>query len=245
MNKLLIALAVVIISGGAYYASRKEAAPAQVQVPGSSTTHNFDRPKKSAHYESNTPAHGAVLAGQPLRVVIDFNFDLAEPSQITVTKDSRTYSTGATHIYDNKLAMATDLLPMPDGLYTVAYKACWPDQSCHDGRFQFALNRSLASSFTDLSQSNEITIRMSDIKFKPMNIIVKSGAKVTWINDDNEGHYTNTDAHPSHTYQQDMNSRLLKKGEQFSYVVRHPSGSILPYHCSAHAAGMTGTILVK
>src|SRR3989344_2367751 len=57
-------------------------------------SNQFQSPRKSAHYESNTPAHGAVLAAPPVNVVIDFNFDLAKPSTISITKDVMEYGQG-------------------------------------------------------------------------------------------------------------------------------------------------------
>src|SRR3990167_10810379 len=56
----------------------------QNSTSGTITNNQFQNPKKSAHYESNTPAHGATLAGVPINVVIDFNFDVAENSRIEI-----------------------------------------------------------------------------------------------------------------------------------------------------------------
>src|SRR3989344_9474606 len=68
----------------------------QNSTSGTITNSQFQNPKKSAHYESNTPAHGATLAGVPINVVIDFNFDLAKPSAIQIFHDGTEYGTGET-----------------------------------------------------------------------------------------------------------------------------------------------------
>lgn len=204
---------------------------------------SFANPKKSAHYESNTPAHGVTLAGVPMNVVIDFNFDLAKPSEIKILKDSQDLGEGETIIDKNKSSMRRRMNPdASDGLYTVEYKACWPDGSCHDGSFQFAVDQGLASSFDDQTNKKEVTIKLSQIKFNPQNIKVSKRTKVTWINDDEVEHYINTDSHPSHSFYPDQNSKLLKKGDKFSLIFDTPG--IYPYHCSAHASSMTGTLLV-
>lgn len=200
--------------------------------------------KKSAHYESNTPAHGSILAGVPVNVVIDFNFDLGPGSSISIKTGDREYGTGDTIIDSNKLAMRRNMdSNAPDGLYTVNYKACWPDGSCHDGHFQFNIDGTKADGYTDLRNKTEVTVKLSEIAFKPANIRISRGTKVIWINEDEVSHYVNTDAHPSHTYYPKQNSRALNKGDMFSLTF--DKAGIYPYHCSAHAVIMKGSVIVE
>jgi len=217
----------------------------QEETPKTSpTSFTFTNPKKSAHYETNTPAHGSTLAGTPINVVIDFNFDLAKPSEIKILKERTDYGTGETIIDTNKLSMRRTMKSdSPDGLYTVDYKACWPDKSCHDGTFQFAIDRSQAKTYDDQTGKKEVTIKMSEVMFKPQNIKLTRGTKVTWVNDDSAEHYVNTDSHPSHTYSPTQNSKALKKGE--SFTLTFDQAGIYPYHCSAHASSMTGSLLIE
>lgn len=204
----------------------------------------FETPKKSAHYESNTPFHGAVVAGVPVNVVIDFNFDLAKGSDISITKDRMEYGVGEVVIDENKLAMRRKMNPAAqDGVYEVNYKACWPDGSCHDGNFQFAVDRTKSSEFEDMLGKSEVAVRLSEIAFRMQNIRISAGTKVTWINDDEVEHYVNSDSHPAHTYFLLQNSQALSKGDSFS--VTFDKEGIYPYHCSAHASSMTGAILVE
>lgn len=203
----------------------------------------FNKAKKSAHYETNTPAHGAVLAAPPVNVVIDFNFDLAAPSAISIKKDGKEYGQGNTIIDSNKLSMRRNFAAdAPDGKYTVNYNACWPDQSCHDGNFEFTIDRTRASSYENMQGKSEVTIRMSEIMFTPKNIVISKGTKVTWINDEDAEHYVNTDSHPAHTYYPEQNSRSLAKGATYSVIFEKPGA--YPYHCSAHAESMVGNIVV-
>ncbi len=213
--------------------------------------YQFGNPKKSAHYESNTPAHGAVLAGRPLNIVIDFNFDLAKPSEIKIQPRCEAgencqeveYGEGETVIDKNKLAMRQKVVEsIPDGIYTVNYNACWPDGSCHDGNFEFAIDRTLAENYADFRGQKEVKISMKEIKFLPEKIRVDSGTKVTWTNDDMVDHYVNTDSHPAHTYFPEQNSKLLAKGQTHTVTFNTPG--IYPYHCSAHTI-MTGSVLVE
>ena len=179
-----------------------------------------------------------------MNVVIDVNFDLASPSSISITKDGTDYGTSATTIDTNRLAMRRAMqTDTPEGTYTVQYTACWPDKSCHDGHFQFAIARSLRSSFSDETGNREVHVRLKDIAFASQNIRIRPGTTVTWTNDDAVEHYVNTDSHPSHTYFPVQNSQALKTGD--AYRVTFSSPGIYPYHCSAHAATMTGAIIVE
>ena len=248
MKKIILAILGLVAVGFIYkyYAQ----APQTLEKEASQTSEevavgglSFEKPKKSAHYESNTPPHGAILAASPLNVVIDFNFDLTPPSSITIEKDGQEYGVGETKIDPSALALRRDLASeMPDGLYKVSYSACWSDTSCHDGYFQFAIDRNERDGFTDLRNQKEVDVRLSQIKFSPSKILISPGTKVTWINDDPVTHTVNTDSHPAHTYYLAQNSRKLNKGDSYSAVFDKPG--IYPYHCSPHAESMQGQVVV-
>jgi plastocyanin len=215
-----------------------------VETGDESSGEMFGTPKKSAHYESNTPAHGSTVPWVPINVVIDVNFDLRPPSSISIIKDGNEYGVGETVIDSNGLAMRVRMDPnSPNGVYTVVYDACWPDGSCHDGKFQFAIDTSKKESYTDLTGENQVAIDIMDFSFKPQSIRINKGTRVTWENQDSVEHFVNTDSHPAHTYYPDQNSRGLKKGDTYSVVFNE--AGIYPYHCSAHASTMTAFILVE
>ncbi|KKR78263.1 MAG: Blue (Type 1) copper domain protein [Candidatus Curtissbacteria bacterium GW2011_GWA1_40_9] len=214
------------------------------QTPTVNNNNQFQTPKKSAHYESNTPAHGATLAGVPVNVVIDFNFDLAKGSSISITYHGKESGVGQTLIDSNPLAMRRNMDPTtPDGLYTVNYKACWADESCHDGSFQFAIDRSKASGFFDMRNKKEVTVSLKNTAFNHQSLRVSAGTKVTWVNEDDVVHTVNTDSHPAHSYFTSQNSRNLQKSDEYS--VTFEKVGIYPYHCTPHAGIMTGSILVE
>lgn len=241
---VFIIVTAVVLLGGALYVfiafRERLAPPPTTSVEG----FTFQAPKKSAHYESNTPGHGAVLAGVPVNVVVDFNFDLAESSVIAIEQEGKDYGAGETIVDLNKLALRRRMNPeAPDGVYTVRYKACWPDRSCHKGQFQFAVLRARRAAFADLLGRREVTVRLSDISFAPRELRVTRGTKVRWVNDDPVVHYINTDSHPAHTYYKAENSQAIPSGGSYAFVFNEPG--IYPYHCSAHAEDMTGMILVE
>jgi plastocyanin len=95
----------------------------------------------------------------------------------------------------------------------------------------------------DLTNQSEVTVRLSQIKFAPMEVKVSKDTKVTWVNDDEVAHYVNTDAHPAHTHVPDLNSKALDKGDSYAYTFKKPGA--YPYHCSAHASSMVGTVVVE
>src|SRR3990167_8206894 len=197
MNKTFIAAAVIVVLliGFFYFVffktGKSPSAPSvsPEQKTSSTQSASFGIEKKSAHYESNTPTHGATLAGVPQNVVINFNFDLAAPSAIKIEKDGKDYGQGQTLIDENKLTMRRQMDPVsPDGVYTVNYNACWPDKSCHEGNFRFAIDRTQTESFEDFTGAKDITVTLSEIQFKPQNIRIEKGTEVTWINDDDIDH---------------------------------------------------------
>lgn len=231
--------------------------PASVSAPGSNgstlspapaaglrPSPSFSEPKKSAHYENNTPAHGAVFPAPPPEVVVDFNFDLAAPSAIEIVKDGVQYGREEIIIDPGKLSMRRAMdLAAPDGVYTVNYRACWPDGSCHEGHFQFAVDRQAAGAFMDFTGSRDVAVAMISTSFLPSQIRIRRGTNVTWRNEDPFDHFVNTDPHPQHTGFALLNSRALAQGATYSYTFDVPG--TYAYHCSAHADVMHGTVLVE
>ena len=215
----------------------------EIQTPANQAS-PFTTPRKTPHYENSAPAHAVILPASPYNIVINFNFDLAASSQITITNNGKDYATGATSIDINKLTLRRTMdATAPDGTYTVNYKACWPDGSCHDGFFQFAIDRSQVSRYTDLRQQQAITINLTNNNFSPQLIRITKNTSVTWKNNDSVVHYVNTDPHPGHNFYPLQNSRVLNQGDSFIYTFTQPG--IYLYHCSAHADIMTGAILVE
>jgi plastocyanin len=204
----------------------------------------FQDPIKTPHYVDTVPRHASVLPAVPLNVIASFNFDLGPGSELKIIKDGIDYGQGVLEIDDNKLTMRRAMMAdSPEGQYSVQYKACWPDGSCHDGEFGFAIDSSLLVGFMDMRNQTEITITMKDIAFNPKEVIISSGTTVTWTNNDAIDHYINTDPHSGHNYYPYQNSALLKPGD--NYTLQFGKPGVYPYHCSLHAATMTGTIVVQ
>lgn len=232
----IIILALAIIGIGVFTITRKQTSKMD--------TNAFVNEKRTPHFESSTPEHNDVLAAAPTNVVINVNLDLVSiKSTIKVTRDGNEYFTDDTYIESNKLAMRRGFPNNAmDGRYLVNYKACWQDGGCNDGQFRFTIERGKASSFLDMRNKPEVQVQLSQIKFQPMEIGISKGTKVIWTNDDEVEHYVNTDSHPAHTYYPSQNSKALKKGDTFSTTFDTPG--IYPYHCSAHAAVMAGSVVV-
>jgi len=205
--------------------------------------------KQTAIFESSAPAHQSRLAGVPVNIVVDVNQDLIHPSVLSIVKDGQEYGTGVTVIDDNQLAMRTSMrAEAPDGQYTVKYKTCIQVQSpnvdgCEDGQLVFSIDRRLAETFTDRRNQSTVNVELSNIQFQPQNLRISNGTKVVWTNDEDVGHYVNTDSHPAHTFFTAQNSELLNKGDRFETTFELPG--VYPYHCSAHADVMSGTIVVE
>lgn len=200
----------------------------------------------AAHYVDSAPVHGKMFALVPDKVLINFDFSLAEPSTITVTKDNKALQIGKPAIYGpNSLHLSSTLLSdSGDGLYVVKYKACWPDRSCHNGQFAFTVDSKARSTYIDMTGKSEVLVEMKELKFQPTRITVSKGTKVTWINRESPIHFVNTDPHPSHNNLPGFNSLDLKEGQTYSYTLNQVGE--WAYHCSAHfPQGMVGNIIVQ
>lgn len=249
MNKAWIAILILAVAVGAYWLLKNQIAttPSPTQISPQNqppSSDQFSTSKKSAHYESSTPEHGAILAGVPINAVINFNFDLAKGSEIKIDMSGKDYSVGEAIIDTNKLAIRRKMdQSSPHGIYTANYKACWADGSCHDGMFQFKIDRSTVSEFNDMTGKKEIMIDVKNFAFSPAKVKVSKGTRVTWANQDNVVHTVNTDSHPAHTYYLSQNSKDLNKGN--SYAVTFNDPGIYLYHCTPHADSMHGQVLVE
>lgn len=208
------------------------------------TDQEFLEEKKSAHWESNTPLHEDILPAAPINVVVDVNFDLAAPSSISIMREGKEYGVGETTIDANKLALRRAMdATAPDGRYAVQYKACWPDGSCHDGLFQFEIDRTMTDSYDDMLGKSEVTITLADFFIEPAFVRISKGTTVVWQNDDEVNHYINSDGHPAHTYFPNQNSKELLTGDTYRVTFTEPG--YYPYHCSTHPDDMQGVIVVE
>lgn len=205
----------------------------------------IDSEIKTPHFLDSTPMAGDVYAAQPINVTLNFDFDLAEGSDIRVMDaDGNEWTESEPLITDANTALQKELAEgMGDGTYTVEYTACWPDDSCHDGRFSFAIDSSLLGNYTDMRGQSEVAVDMHDIMFDKKDIIISPNTKVTWLNMDEVIHFVNTETHPEHTYYPPQNSRGIEKDQTFSATFETPGQ--YNYHCSAHAEQMRGSIIVQ
>jgi|GEM_PF-1699061 len=260
LSVILLVLVLAALGGGGYYFYTTQdadqepstpSAPSSIPVPLTSTTPSAPvttkdtgiQEVKSAHFEDSTPAHNEVYAVAPMNIVINFNFDLADNSTITIEKGGVDYGSGATILDPNKRSMRRVMKAAPDGIYTVHYTACWPDRSCHDGTFAFTIDSTQVSKYEDMTGKAEVAIELVNTTISPAYIVVSRGTKVTWMNMDAETHYVNADTHPFHTFFLALNSEALSQNDTFSHTFADPGE--YPYHCSSHAAEMTGRVVVK
>jgi plastocyanin len=200
-------------------------------------------PAATDHFASSTPAAGSRLASVPVNIVIDFERDLDTGSDIRVTSQGRDWGSGGTTIDAGGLALRREFnAEAPAGEYEVTYRACFVNGGCQNASYRFSVDPALASEYADQTQKGEVEIVMQNTSFVPPQIRISRGTKVTWVNRDTMDHYVNTDSHPAHTYYLKQNSRAIVQGDSYSTTFDTPG--IYPYHCSAHAAQMRGSIIV-
>jgi plastocyanin len=200
--------------------------------------------QQAAHVADSFPQHGQQLPRGPINVVIDTDLDITEVRSLDVKNQTRSVATAQATIDQTKLAVRRPLESnIPDGTYTVSYELCFDDMQCGTGQHSFTVDSSATQNYMDLRGKSEVTIDLKDIAFTPREILVSPQTTITWTNSDSVEHYVNTETHPYHTYFLAQNSRALSKGETFSTTFGEVGA--YPYHCSAHAHIMRGTIVVQ
>jgi plastocyanin len=85
-------------------------------------------------------------------------------------------------------------------------------------------------------QPGAITVTIDNFSFAPMQLEIKAGTEVTWINKDDVPHTVVSDDHKL------FKSRALDTDEKFSFTFKDPG--TYEYFCSVHPK-MTGKIVVK
>lgn len=234
-SKILLVCSVIILAVlGLFFASSQNQYPVsrddeQVRVP---------------NFVDSTPLHGETYAAAPINITINFNHDIVLGSKISVLDVNRTQWAEGEVLIDgaNTILKRGLRVGMPDGKYLVNYTACRAGGACDDGQFKFSIDSIRLSEYQDLRGQSAIIIKMRDLKFDAAKIIISPATRVTWINEDADGHYVNTETHPQHTYFPTQNSREIKSGETFETIFVTPGQ--YNYHCSAHWPGMVGSIIV-
>lgn len=80
------------------------------------------------------------------------------------------------------------------------------------------------------------TVSIKNFSFNPSTVTVKTGTKVTWVNNDGVSHTVTPDSDNL------FNSSVLSPGQSFSFTFTDP-GSV-NYHCKIHPT-MKGTVIVE
>lgn len=101
------------------------------------------------------------------------------------------------------------------------------------GFIVLAVNRSSARDSDKTTDNSQITIQ--DFSFQPMTLTVPAGAKVSWINKDE-------DPHTVFSTDNAFKSKALDTDDQFSFTFGKPG--TYEYFCTVHPK-MTGKIIVK
>ncbi|MDD1679762.1 MAG: hypothetical protein LUO93_11345 [Methanomicrobiales archaeon] len=243
-SNLLIALMMVItIALAVFSAGCTSSAPQQTppQTPAGVT---FLPARNVSRLMDVTPPAGAIYPGVPLNIVIDVEANLTDSSSMSIQQSGKEY--GTTHMVDDNRVTLRRYMDQaaPDGLYTVTYTACWESGgSCEDGMFQFAIDRSFSSPYTDWRGQSAVTIHIQNETKNPRYVIVSPGTNVTWVNDDPVAHTADSDSHMTHSYYPDLDSGLIEPGASFSHVF--DQAGVYPTHCSEHAETEHAIIIVE
>jgi plastocyanin len=200
--------------------------------------------KNVSHVMDMMPPAGATYPGVPLNVVIDMEMNLTPASTMSIQQNGMEYGM-VQQVDDNRVTLRRYMDPQtPNGVYTVNYSACWENGgTCEDGMFQFAIDRSLSSSYVDWRGQREVTIHIRNEAKDPRYVIVSPGTTVTWANDDKVPHTADSDSHMTHSYYPDLDSGLIEPGMTFSHTFN--LSGVYPTHCSEHPETEHAIIIVE
>lgn len=88
---------------------------------------------------------------------------------------------------------------------------------------------------TNVAPAN-VTVNITNFSFNPSTLNIKTGTKVTWINNDTVAHTITSDSSNL------LHSPLLSPGQSFSFTFNTPGSE--NYHCSVHPM-MTASINIQ
>lgn len=84
--------------------------------------------------------------------------------------------------------------------------------------------------------SSSVTVSIKNFSFSPSALTIKTGTKVTWVNNDSVPHTVTSDAGTL------LNSVTLSPGQSFSFMFTNTGTA--NYHCNIHPT-MKGTVVVE
>lgn len=90
--------------------------------------------------------------------------------------------------------------------------------------------------------AEEVTITYTNNGYSPKTVTVKAGGKVTVKNDSSRNMQFDSDPHPAHTDNQELNAEVVKAGESETFTVMRTG--TFGYHNHLNASE-TGTIIAK
>jgi len=92
-----------------------------------------------------------------------------------------------------------------------------------------------ASNAAAIPATTSITVNIKNLSFDPNTINIKTGTKVTWINNDNVAHTITSDSGDL------LKSPIITPGRSFSFTFTDPGSE--NYHCSIHTM-MKGNVTI-
>ncbi len=83
---------------------------------------------------------------------------------------------------------------------------------------------------------SSVTVSIKNFSFNPSTLTIKTGTKVTWVNNDSVPHTVTSDSGSL------LNSPTLSPGQSFSFTFI--SSGTINYHCNIHLM-MKGSVVVQ
>lgn len=175
---------------------------------------------KSQHFVNSSPAHNQFLAGSPVNIVINFNSQLTSQSSQIYLSDNLLKTSAS---LDNRTIRIN--LPQnsaQEGIYKVAYLACFDVGSCENGQFAYHLDSHNITQFANYAARNLVEINLTGDDTNPPNFLVNYQAKIRWLNNTQGSIEIKSDPVIFNNYHPPLNSVEIKKGDSFEYQFNDP-----------------------
>lgn len=92
------------------------------------------------------------------------------------------------------------------------------------------------TSVSNTQTTSDVTVNIKNFSFNPKTLNIKTGVKITWVNNDSVPHTVTSDSGNM------LNSPTLSPGQSFSFTFSNIDS--VNYHCGIHPA-MKGKVVVE
>lgn len=169
---------------------------------------------KPNHYVNSYPTMNQFLAGSPANIVINFDSKIKIFTVNIKANDKMLKTT------NNSLDKSLIIKTAPDlqnGIYLVAYTACFENEVCGNGQFTFHIDDTRITEFANFANKRLVEVNIDASTPQNTNILVNTEASIQWNNKMPDTIQINSQPPIFNNYFPPLNSGETKKDQSFKY----------------------------